>query len=217
MCRTLDADLHHNLKKAIPSTGWITREKVASVLKNHGLLPLDAYNGLALRLVASETGAELLVTEDLRWNIRNIPELTTEVFDAVQGKVLGDFKVRFHLSDADDRPMVFKDPESGTSLVIYKGNPRWPEFISCLKCPPVYLPEIRDTAIHGVVDLLVTVTQRGTADEVVVVKTFDEGIDSELMKDIQGWRFMPAKNREGTPFAVRTHIQAEVAVFPVKQ
>ena len=216
VCTTLDATFRSNLKQVIPSNEWITRETIASSLKNHGLLPLDAYSGLALRAVASEAGAELLVTEDLRRNSANALELVMQIFDAAHRKELGEFKVSFSLSDADDRPMVFKDPESGVSLVIDKGNPHWPEFVSCLVCPPVYLPERRDTAIHGLVDMLATVTERGTVDQIAVVKTFDEGITSELLKKIQGWRFRPAIDREGKPFAVRTHIQAEVALYPFK-
>jgi hypothetical protein len=216
VCTTLDGALHSNLKQVIPNTEWITPEKVASSLKNHGLLPLDAYSGLALRAVASEAGAELLVTEDLRRNSANALELVMQVFDAVHQKELGEFKFSFSLSDADDRPMVFKDPESGVSLVIDKGNPHWPEFVSCLMCPPVYLPERRDTTIHGLVDVLVTVTERGAVDQIVVVKTFDEGITSELLRKLQGWRFRTAVDREGKTFAVRTHIQAEVTLYPFK-
>jgi hypothetical protein len=215
-CTAFDTALHSKLKNVILGTGWIAREKVPSLLKNHGLLPLDAYSGLGLRAVASEAGAELLVTEDLRRNSANALELVMQIFDAAHRKELGEFKASFSLSDADDRPMVFKDPETGVSLVIDKGNPYWREFISCLMCPPVYLPDRRDTAIHGLVDVLVTVTERGAVDQIVVVKTFDEGITSELLRKLQGWKFRPAVDREGKPFAVRTHIQAEVALYPFK-
>ena len=217
VCTKLDVALHSNLKQVIPNTEWITPDKVASSLKNHGLLPLDAYSELALRAVASESGAELLVTEDLRRNSANALELVMQTFDAAHAKELGEFKLSFSLSDADGRPMVFKDPESGVSLVIDKGNPYWGEFVSCLMCPPVYLPDRRDTAIHGLVDVLVTVTERGAVDQIVVVKTFDEAITSELLRKLQGWRFRPAVDHEGHPFAVRTHIQAEVTLYPFKQ
>ena len=217
VCTTLDAALHSNLRQVIPNAEWITPEKVASSLKNHGLLPLDAYSGLALRAVASESGAELLVTEDLRRNRANALELVMQIFDSAHQKELGEFKVSFSLWDADDRPMVFKGPEGGVSLVIDKGNPYWSEFVSCLMCPPVYLPDRRDTAIHGLVDVLVTVTERGAVDQIVVVKTFDEAITSELLRKLQGWKFRPAVDREGHPFAVRTHIQAEVTLYPFKQ
>jgi len=217
VCTTLDAALRNNIKRVIPGTEWVTHEKVASSLRNHGLLPLDAYSGLALRVVASEAGAELLVTEDLRRNIQYALELVMQVFDAAHGKELGEFKVNFSLADADDRPMVFTDPEGGASLVINRGNPQWPKFVRCLMCVmPVYLPARVDTAIRGLVDVLVTVTERGTVDQIVVVKTPDDGITSELLKKIQGWRLKPAEDREGKPFAVRTHIQVEVVLYPFK-
>ncbi len=214
VCEELDAALHTALKKVVSSAELMTREKAATLLKKHGLLALDAYNDLALRAVTPAAGADVLVTENLRWK-PDAYELITQVFDAAHGEELREFKVSVSrsASDSDDLPMIFKDLESGASLVIPKRIPKRKEshpryFPSCEKCPgPTYTPEERARGLEGMVAMLVTITEQGVAEHIVVVKSFDDAISRQAVKAVQGWKFKPAIGPDGKAFAIRQTIE----------
>ncbi|PYU30903.1 MAG: hypothetical protein DMG28_17095 [Acidobacteria bacterium] len=210
VCAVLDAALLTALERVASSAQLVSREQAASLLKKHGFLALDAYNDLALRVVAAEAGAEVLVTEDLRWK-PDAYELMTRVFDAAHGKELREFKVSVARSapDSDDQPVIFKDVESGASLFIPKRKESHPRYFpACEKCPaPAYTPEARTRGLQGMVTMLVTITEQGVADHIVVVKSFDDAITRQAVKTVQGWKFKPAIGPDGKPFAVRLPIE----------
>ena len=217
VCEELDAALHTALKKVVSNAELVSRQQAVSVLKMHGSLALDAYNDLALQAVTLKAGAEVLITEDLRWK-PDAYELITQVFDAAHGKELREFKVSVSRSvpDSDDLPVIFKDAESGTSLVIPKrkeSHPRY--FASCEKCPdPAYTPEAGAKGLQGMVAMLVTVTEQGVADHIVVVKSFDDAIARQAVETVQSWKFKPVFGPDGKPFAVRMTIEVNYRLRP---
>ena len=107
------------------------------------------------------------MTDSLQWQSDGY-ELTSEVYDAVQAKKLEQFRAMIPrpVPDSGGEPLVFKDPESGASIIIFRGKQPSPpvvEYPACLKCPdPSYTPEARADRIRGRVLLLVTVTEQGT-------------------------------------------------------
>jgi predicted TIM-barrel enzyme len=119
LCTLFEASVRANLEKMVPGVRFIKRENVINILEGRGFLAIDAYFPDVLKAVATSAGADILVTDDLQWQSDGY-ELTSEVYDAVQGKKLEQFqaKIARPMPDSGGEPLVFTDSESGVSLMI---------------------------------------------------------------------------------------------------
>jgi len=78
---------------------------------------------------------------------------------------------------------------------------------TCLRCPDPSLT--RSERLHhfeGVVFLQATVTERGRAEQIEVVKGPDSGLANRALAAVRRWRFRPAIDKDGKPRAARIHI-----------
>ena len=212
VCALFDASVRSGIEKIIPSVRFIKRESVINILEGRGFIALDAYFPDVLKAVATSAGADILVTDSLQWQSDGY-ELTSEVYDAVQGKKLEQFRtmVPRPVPDSGGEPLVFKDPESGASVIIPRGKqPRTPlvEYPSCEKCPDApYTPEARTNRIQGRVLLLLTVTEQGTTQQIGIIDGLGEGLSEQAMEAVQNWHFKPARGKDGKPFATRMPVE----------
>src|SRR5579872_542603 len=67
ICETFDSALRSHLQQTLPQLRIIGRAEVVAEVEKNGLLAIDAYNPLALRLVGLSANADAIVTEDLLW------------------------------------------------------------------------------------------------------------------------------------------------------
>jgi len=121
VCSSFEAYVRADLEKMIPGTRFIKRESVINILEGRGFIALDAYFPDVLKAVATSAGADILVTDSLQWQSDGYA-LTIEVYDAVQGKKLEQFRAMIPrpVPDSGGEPLVFKDPESGASVIIFR-------------------------------------------------------------------------------------------------
>lgn len=212
VCALFEASVRAGLEKIIPGVRFIKRESVINILEGRGFIALDAYFPDVLKAVATSAGADILVTDSLQWQSDGY-ELTSEVYDAVQGKKLEQFRAMIPrpVSDSGGEPLVFKDPESGASVIIFRGKqPRTPfvEYLACEKCPDApYTPEARANIIQGRVLLLVTVTEQGTVQQIGVIDGLGDGLTDQALEAVQSWHFKPATGKDGKPFATRMPVE----------
>jgi TonB family protein len=212
VCTLFEASVHADLEKIIPGVRFIKRESVINILEGRGFLALDAYIPDVLRAVAMSAGADILVTNTLQWQSDGY-ELTSEVYDAIQGKKLEQFRAKIArpVPDSGGEPLVSKDPESGASVIIFRGKqPRTPfvEYPACEKCPDApYTPEARADRIQGRVLLLLTVTEQGTAQQIGVIDGLGDGLTEQALEAVQSWHFKPATGKDGKPFATRMPVE----------
>jgi TonB family protein len=212
VCSMFESSIRSDLEKIIPGVRFIKRESVINILEGRGFIALDAYFPDVLKAVATSAGADILVTETLQWQSDGY-ELTSEVYDAVQGKKLEQFRATIPrpVPESGGEPLVFKDPESGASMIIPRGKqPRSPSVIYpvCDKCPDApYTPEARSNRIQGRVLLLLTVTEQGTVDQVGVIDGLGEGLTEQALEAVQSWHFKPAIGKDGKPFATRMPVE----------
>jgi TonB family protein len=212
VCNLFETSLRANLEKMIPGVRFIKHENVVNILEGRGFLALDAYMPEVLKAVATSAGADILVTEGLLWQSDSY-DLTSEVYDAVQGKKLEQFRAKITrpVPDSGGEPLVFTDPESGVSVIIPRGKQtRTPaiENPACQKCPdPAYTPEARTDRIHGRVLLLATVTEQGTAERIGVLDGLGDGLTEQALEAVRSWHFKPAIGKDGKPFATRMPIE----------
>jgi TonB family protein len=201
-----------DLEKMDPGFHFVKRESVINILEGRGFIALDAFIPDVLKAVATSAGADILVTDTLQWQ-RDGYELTSEVFDVVQGKKLDQFreKIAHAVSDSGGEPVVITDQASRVSMIINTGKPgRLPpgEYPTCVVCPdPTYTPEARAHRLQGRVLLMVTVTERGTADQIGIVDGPVDGLIGQAVEAVQGWQFKPAIGKDGKPFATRVPIE----------
>jgi TonB family protein len=224
MCKEFESALRSELASTIPSAQFVGPDATASQMKKSGLLPIDAYDNQILMALASETGATTLITENLEWKGTHY-ELSNHVYDASTGKSLGHFAVKVTPSISGDDPLVFRDLESGVSLIIPKRKTsgfrvfRYPQ---CEKCPPpVYISAGAKGTVEQV-SLRVTVTDHGKVQQIIVVMGApNKAANDASVAAVSKWHFKPAIDSEGKPFTVRTYISldltapnAQPAIFP---
>jgi TonB family protein len=212
VCTMFETSVRADLEKMIPGVRFIKRESVINILEGRGFLALDAYMPDVLKAVATSAGADILVTDTLLWQSDGY-ELTSEVYDAVQAKKLEQFraKIASPVPDSGGEPLVFKDQESGASIIIFRGKQTSPpivEYPACLRCPdPSFTPEARADRIHGRVLLLATVTEQGLADHIGVLEGLADGLTEQALEAVGNWRFKPAIGKDGKPFATRMPVE----------
>lgn len=212
VCVSFEASARADLEKLIPGVHFIKRESVINILEGRGFIAFDAYFPDVLKAVTTSAGADILVTASLQWQSDGY-ELTSEVYDAVQGKRLEQFRAMIPrpVPDSGGEPLVIKDPESGASMIIPRGKQSHTslvEYPTCEKCPAApYTPEARANRIQGRVLLLLTVTEQGTTQQIGVIDGLGEGLTEQALEAVQNWHFKPAKGKDGKPFASRIPVE----------
>jgi TonB family protein len=212
VCTLFEASVSADLEKIIPGVRFIKRESVINILEGRGFLAFDAYIPDVIKAVATSAGADILVTDTLQWQSDGY-ELTSEVYNVVQGKKLEQYRaiIPRPVPDSGGEPLVFKDPKSGASIIISRGKqPRSPSVVYpvCEKCPDApYTPEARSNRIQGRVLLLLTVTEQGTTEQIGVIDGLGEGLTEQALEAVQSWQFKPAIGKDGKPFATRMPVE----------
>jgi TonB family protein len=211
-CKESKSALRSELVRTIPSAQFISSDATLSQVKKSGLLPIDAYNNQILLALASETGATTLVTENLQWKGDHY-ELSNHVYDASTGKSLGGFAVKVAPSISGYDPLVFRDPESGVSLIVPKRKTsgfrvfRYPQ---CEKCPPPVYLATRAQMIDEEVSLRVTVTDQGEVQQIVVLSAPNKAANDASVAAVSKWHFKPAIDSDGKSFVARTDISLDL-------
>jgi len=212
LCENLDSNLRALLGAAVSGIQLSSREDTVSVLKNYGLLSIDAYQESVLRAVASTLGVEVLVIDNLIWKGANY-ELRSKIIDVSKDKELDTFTVAIPRSAADteEKPVFFRESDGGPFLIILRGSSKqFPPFRypACDKCPDPQYPEAaRRKGREGTIVFIVTVTERGVAEQIGLVKAFDPGLTASALQAVQSWRFKPAIGLDGKPIAVRVPLE----------
>jgi TonB family protein len=212
VCTAFEAPLRSILEKRISGVHFVKRENIINILEGRGFIAVDAYVPDVLKAVATSAGADILVTDTLEWQSDGY-ELASEIYDAVQGRRLDQFRVKITrpVSDSAGEPLVFKDAESGASVIIFRGKQLHPplvEYPQCDRCPnPSYTPEARADRIQGRVLMLATVSEQGIADHLGVIDGLEDGLNDQALEAVRGWHFKPAIGKDGKPFATRMPIE----------
>jgi TonB family protein len=212
LCNLFEASIHAKVENMVPGIHFVKRENVINILEGRGFIALDACFSDVLKAVATSAGADILVTDTLEWQNDGY-ELISEVYDPVQGKKLEQFRTRIARPAADSggEPLVFKDPESGASVIIFRGKPpRSPaiENPMCERCPnPSYTPEAQANRIQGRVLLLATVTEEGLVEHIGVIDGLGDGLTDQALEAVRSWHFKPAIGKDGKPFATRVPLE----------
>ena len=212
VCASFEASLRGAVEKMVPGVHFAKRENVINILEGRGFIAIDAYFPDVLKAVATSAGSDILVTDTLEWQSDG-NELTSEVFDAVQGKKLEQFraKVARPVSDSGEEPLVFKDPESGVAMIIPRGKqPRTPlvESPVCDRClNPPYTPQALADRIRGRVLLMATITEQGATEHIGVIEGLADGLTDQALEAARSWHFKPAIGKDGKPFATRMPLE----------
>lgn len=90
---------------------------------------------------------------------------------------------------------------------LSQGNGKVLRDPACLRCPEPSLTRMARTHhIEGVVVLRAILTERGTAEQIEVVKGLDYGLTDRALAAVRRWRFKPAIGMDGKPGAMRINI-----------
>jgi TonB family protein len=219
LCGSLDQKLRVELQMAIPGVQLLTRRDVVPLLPKYGLLPVDAYT-IAVEATAPDLGAEAMVTESLA-AIEGGYQAIVTVMDLNKHQNLDEFRAKLDepASDSATGPVIFREPEDGPAVVVPRPGPnpagKGSIFASCQQClEPSYTPEARAKKIAGVVLLVATITDQGTAERIAVIRGLGSGLTESAVRAVRGWRFKPAIGPDGKPFATRTPIEVNFILKP---
>ncbi len=212
LCMRFETSLRADIEKQVPGVHFVRRESVINILEGRGFLAFDVYIPDVLKAVATQAGADILVTDTLLWQ-RDGYEMSSEVFDANRGRRLDQFRVKLErpVPGSGDDPLVFTDPATQVSLIIPRGKQSGPTTVVgpvCEKCPdPAYTPEAKASGIQGRVLLLLTVSEQGAAENIGVIDGLEYGLTDQALEAVRSWQFKPAIGRDGKPFATRVPIE----------
>jgi phage baseplate assembly protein gpV len=207
LCTDFEVRLRTELEKALPSLQFTGHDKAVGLLKENGFFSIDGYNARALRLAALATQSELLVTENLLWTTDGY-SLTSEVREAAKDISVTEFnafkvKVPRTTPDSDGKPLLLPDPENGVSTIVFRGKPKPPfRYPACDRCP-----NPPNLGIPGSVELMGTITVRGTVESISVLKSTDARLTDKGVKMARSWRYKPGIDVNGRPFAARVDIE----------
>jgi TonB family protein len=212
LCNLLELSLRSEIEKVVPGAALIQRESIINILEGRGFLALDAYFPDVLKAVATQAGADVLVTYTLKWKPDGY-DFISEVYDSGRDKKLDQFRVKIARpqSDASEEPFIFTDPESKASFILVRGNQTQSLIAAnpkCVRCPdPSYTPEARAQRIQGRVLVMATITEKGAADQIGVVEGLAAGLTGQAVEALRIWEFKPATGKDGKPIAVRVPIE----------
>ena len=212
-CAAFEELFRLKMSISIPDMIYISRKDLLGQLKKDGFISIDAYFEKVLEVEAPKTGAELLITESLH-STPDSCDLVIAVIHPAEGQKLADFKAKATLASASPEggPMVLKDPDAGASLIIFSNDNRhFPVFSPprCKKCSqPPYPPRAVEKKIEGSVTLLVTISEAGVAENIIIiVEGPDPSLNFQAMKTVKDWQFKPAIGVDGKPFAARSAVE----------
>jgi TonB family protein len=212
LCTFFEESLRTDLENSIPGVRFIARESVTNILEGRGFLALDAYFPDVLRAVTTQAGADVLVTDTLKWQPDGY-ELTSEVYDSVRDKKLDQFqaKIVHPMHESSGEPVVFTDPVSGVAIIVLGSKPIHSSMVQepkCIKCAdPPYPEELRSQRIQGHVVIMATLTQQGALEQIRVVDSSDARLTSLASQTVQGWQIKPATRRDRKPISTRLPIE----------
>jgi TonB family protein len=90
---------------------------------------------------------------------------------------------------------------------LTQGNAKVLRYPACLRCPEPSLTRMARTHhVEGVVFLRAMLTERGTAEQIEVVKGLDYGLTDRALAAVRRWRFKPPIGMDGKPVAMRITI-----------
>ena len=100
------------------------------------------------------------------------------------------------------------------SAQVYRIGEKWvsaPRIISRVEAQ--YTSHARQSKIEGLVILEIDVTERGSAETFVVVKSLGEELDDQAIEAVRKWKFLPG-TKDGKPVAVRTKVEVPFSLHP---
>ncbi len=210
LCEDLDSNLRTLLGATVSGIQFSSRENVVSLLRNQGFLSIDAYQETLLRAIASKLGVDVLVIDNLTRKGPNY-ELSSKMIEVGRDKDLDTFTVTVPrpTKDNDEKPVFYREGESGPFLFIFSGNSKHAfGYPACDKCPdPKYSEEARHKGLEGTIVFLATVSEQGKAEQIGLVKSIDADLTASALQTLQSWRFKPAIGIDGMPIAVRIPIE----------
>lgn len=208
ICLQLEMALRSSLGNTGVEPQFVARDEVNDALARKGLMGIDGYDREVLRWIASDVGADLLVTENMLWNPK-ITGLSTELIDVAKGSSIGKYTGLFEnpISASDDSVLV-KDSESGVPLIVFYSRASGIKVPTCRSCPdPLYSVELLKAKYQGTVRLQVTITAEGIADQIAVVGTLDPAVAQSAIRTVSQWHFNPAIGTDGQPFPTRRPVE----------
>jgi protein TonB len=78
----------------------------------------------------------------------------------------------------------------------------------CVYCPPPgYSEKARAAKFEGAVLLEITVTTKGKATDIKVIKGQGYGLEERAIEAVKNWKFKPAKDASGNPVEARMPVE----------
>lgn len=207
ICEIFNVSLRADLQHVAPDIQVIGHTEAVTELKKNGFGGIDAYNPMALRLVALSVDAASVVTEDLLWE-KDGYELRIDIHEAKTDERLNPFrtlelKAPRSIPDTPDNSMLVTDPDNDVAVIVFKGPlPKGFIFPGCVSCP-----DPKSIGSVGQVQVIGTITAQGRAESVSVVNTPSPAFTNAALATLKGWQFRPAIGLDGKAFATRSSIE----------
>jgi len=209
-CIALSSHVYEAVRSAAKKMEFVNQGVALAALRDRGLDAIDLSAAQSLKSTAPQLAPDILVLGHVALN-GDQDEFLCSVFEVATGRTVGVF--RADIADSaflrqpgmptpNNRPPSTQATES---LRVPPGG----TLPQCDYCPsPAYTDAARKARLEGAVLLSVTITEEGTPTTIEVVRSaVSEELTMQAIATVRHWKFIPAKDRDGHPVAVRLPVE----------
>jgi len=184
------------------------------VIERASLQPNDFDSLKNLNRLASELDADILVRGWFVPQLRGLSLTLSAVAFKPKlrhaGEAYSFAPISPDLEAHADSPLA--DPKIAQLPRIVPGSGlSYPE---CTYCPPPpFTKDARAAKFSGLVLLELTITPAGRAADIEVLRYAGYGLEQQVIRTVQSWRFTPSRDRAGNPVAVRVPVEVNLRIL----
>jgi TonB family protein len=200
-----------NLTKQSKGFEVLNRIEVQKLLDTASISLGDLQNAEILSKIASTTGADAILFGVITLQ-KDMISLDLSLREASTGKEL--YRAQYQERNSDNFEGNFPAASDTSGHIFYFAGLDGVSVPKCIYCPqPSYSSDARRRKVSGTVTISSRVTEKGTVDDVRLVRGLDPDLDEAASRIIRTWKLQPAKDSTGTLVALRVPVEVTFHLY----
>lgn len=200
-----------NLTKESKGFEVLNRISVQKLLDTAGVSLGDLHKPEIVSKIASTTGAEAVLIGVITFQ-KEVISLDLSLHEASTGKEL--HRAQYHEDNSPNLEGNFPAGTDTSGHTFYFGGLDGVSVPRCIYCPqPSYTSGARRRKVSGTLTISSRVTEKGTVDDVRLVRSLDPDLDEAALRIVRTWKLQPAKDSSGELVALRVPVEVTFHLF----
>jgi TonB family protein len=194
-----------NLTKQSKDFEVLNRITVQKLLDTAAISSGDIEKPETLSKIASTTGADAILFGVITFE-KALISLDLSLREASTGKEL--HRAQYQEHNSPDFEESFPAASDTSGHIFYFSGLDGVSVPKCIYCPqPSYTSGARERKVNGTLLISAHVSERGTVDDVRIVRSLDPDLDEAALRIVRTWKLQPAKDTSGTLVPLRVPVQ----------